>query len=161
MTEDFPNHEALETTNDPRRSVPDVVDRGLMAPHAHEDGSNGNRGAARAAAASNSNLDGTFHDLFTSWYPGMPANNVQSAPFATAARVAPRFLLISCSAAATRRWPTSIIPISMAPPSRVLVCPAPPCRRPGWARPTLAVRTCKALASNPRCRTSPSDGHLP
>jgi hypothetical protein len=30
-------------------------------------------------------LDGTLHDLFTSWYPAMPANDVQPAPFAAAA----------------------------------------------------------------------------
>ena len=30
-------------------------------------------------------LDGTLHDLFTSWYPAMPANDVQLAPFAAAA----------------------------------------------------------------------------
>ena len=24
-------------------------------------------------------LDGTLHDLFTSWYPAMPANDVQTA----------------------------------------------------------------------------------
>ena len=40
-------------------------------------------------------LDGTLHDLFTPLYPAMPANNVQPAPFAAAARAAPRFLLLS------------------------------------------------------------------
>ena len=30
-------------------------------------------------------LDGTLHDLFTTWYPAMPANDVQPAPFAAAA----------------------------------------------------------------------------
>ena len=30
-------------------------------------------------------LDGTLHDLFTSWYPAMPANDVQPAPLAAAA----------------------------------------------------------------------------
>jgi hypothetical protein len=30
-------------------------------------------------------LDGTLHDLFTSWYPAMPANDVQPASFAAAA----------------------------------------------------------------------------
>jgi hypothetical protein len=30
-------------------------------------------------------LDGTLHDLFTTWYPGMPANDVQAPPFAAAA----------------------------------------------------------------------------
>ena len=39
IAEDFPHYEALETANDLcvalsfRRSAPDVVDRGLMAPH--------------------------------------------------------------------------------------------------------------------------------
>ena len=43
MAEDFPDHEALETANDLclalsfGRAAPDVVDRGLMAPHAHDD----------------------------------------------------------------------------------------------------------------------------
>src|SRR5687768_13644011 len=42
MAEDFPHHEALEAANDLglalslRRAAPDVVDRGLMAPHAHD-----------------------------------------------------------------------------------------------------------------------------
>ena len=30
-------------------------------------------------------LDSTLHDLFTSWYSAMPANNVQPAPFTAAA----------------------------------------------------------------------------
>src|SRR4029450_6660899 len=30
-------------------------------------------------------LDGTLHDLFTSWYPAMPVNDVQAPPFAAAA----------------------------------------------------------------------------
>ena len=30
-------------------------------------------------------LDGTLPDLFTTWYPAMPANDVQPASFATAA----------------------------------------------------------------------------
>ena len=30
-------------------------------------------------------LDGTLHDLFTTWYPAMPANDVQPAPLAAAA----------------------------------------------------------------------------
>src|SRR5688572_6002638 len=30
-------------------------------------------------------LDGTLHDLFTTWYPAMPANDVQPASFAAAA----------------------------------------------------------------------------
>jgi hypothetical protein len=30
-------------------------------------------------------LDGTLRDLFTSWYPAMPANDVQPAPLASAA----------------------------------------------------------------------------
>ena len=40
-------------------------------------------------------LDGTLHDLFTSWYPAMPANDVQPAPRAAAAGTAPRFLVLS------------------------------------------------------------------
>ena len=44
-------------------------------------------------------LDGTLHELFTPLYPAMPANNVQPAPFAAAARAAPRFLLLSISTA--------------------------------------------------------------
>jgi hypothetical protein len=42
MAEDFPHHEALETANDLclalsfGRAAPDVVDRGLMAPHAQD-----------------------------------------------------------------------------------------------------------------------------
>ncbi len=27
-------------------------------------------------------LDGTLHDLFTAWYPAMPANDVQTALYA-------------------------------------------------------------------------------
>jgi hypothetical protein len=38
-------------------------------------------------------LDGTLHDLFTSWYPVMPANDVQPAPLAAAARNAQEFVL--------------------------------------------------------------------
>ena len=30
-------------------------------------------------------LDGTLRDLLTAWYPAMPANDVQLAPFAVAA----------------------------------------------------------------------------
>jgi hypothetical protein len=30
-------------------------------------------------------LDGTLHDLFTTWYPAMPANDVQPLPLAAAA----------------------------------------------------------------------------
>jgi hypothetical protein len=30
-------------------------------------------------------LDGTLYDLFTTWYPAMPANDVQPAPLAAAA----------------------------------------------------------------------------
>ena len=30
-------------------------------------------------------LDGTLHDLFTSWYPAMPANDGQPLPLAAAA----------------------------------------------------------------------------
>ena len=43
MAEDFPDHEALETANDLRlalsfrRAAPDVVDRRLVAAHAHDD----------------------------------------------------------------------------------------------------------------------------
>ena len=43
MAEDFPDHEALETANDLglalslRRAAPDIVDRGLMTAHAHDD----------------------------------------------------------------------------------------------------------------------------
>src|ERR671917_2891025 len=43
MAEDFPHHEALETTNDLRLALSfggtaaDIVDRGLMAAHAHDD----------------------------------------------------------------------------------------------------------------------------
>ena len=40
-------------------------------------------------------LGGTLHDLFTPLYPAMPANNVQPAPLAAAARAAPRFLVLS------------------------------------------------------------------
>jgi hypothetical protein len=38
-------------------------------------------------------LDGTLHDLFTSWYPVMPANDVQPAPLAAAARNAQECVL--------------------------------------------------------------------
>jgi hypothetical protein len=43
MAEDFPHHEALEAANDLglalslRRAAADIVDRGLVAPHAHDD----------------------------------------------------------------------------------------------------------------------------
>ena len=30
-------------------------------------------------------LDGTLRDLFTTWYPAMPANDVQPTPFTAAA----------------------------------------------------------------------------
>ena len=30
-------------------------------------------------------LDGTLHDLFTTWYPAMPANDAQPTPLAAAA----------------------------------------------------------------------------
>jgi len=33
-------------------------------------------------------LDGKLRDLFTTWYPAMPANDVQPAPLAAAARAA-------------------------------------------------------------------------
>jgi hypothetical protein len=47
-------------------------------------------------------LDGTLHDLFTPLYPAMPANDVQPAPFAAAAQVAPRFLVLSIGVGHTR-----------------------------------------------------------
>jgi hypothetical protein len=42
-------------------------------------------GAHRLLQTRTRTLDGTLHDLFTSWYPAMPANDVQPAPFAAAA----------------------------------------------------------------------------
>ena len=43
------------------------------------------KGAHRLLQTRTRTLDGTLHDLFTSWYPAMPANDVQPAPFAAAA----------------------------------------------------------------------------
>jgi hypothetical protein len=43
------------------------------------------KGAHRLLQTRTRTLDGTLHDLFTTWYPAMPANDVQPAPFATAA----------------------------------------------------------------------------
>jgi hypothetical protein len=43
------------------------------------------KGAHRLLQTRTRTLDGTLHDLFTSWYPTMPANDVQPAPFAAAA----------------------------------------------------------------------------
>src|SRR5690349_10201984 len=57
--------------------------------------SNRNHGTAQAPAARTRTLDGTLRDLFTPLYPAMPANHVQLAPFAAAARAASRFLLLS------------------------------------------------------------------
>src|SRR5919107_56029 len=42
-------------------------------------------GAHRLLQTRTRTLDGTLHDLFTSWYPAMPANDVQPLPLATAA----------------------------------------------------------------------------
>jgi hypothetical protein len=43
------------------------------------------KGAHRLLQTRTRTLDGTLHDLFTTWYPAMPANDVQPAPLATAA----------------------------------------------------------------------------
>ena len=43
------------------------------------------KGAHRLLQTRTRTLDGTLHDLFTTWYPAMPANDVQPAPFAAAA----------------------------------------------------------------------------
>jgi hypothetical protein len=43
------------------------------------------KGAHRLLQTRTCTLDGTLHDLFTTWYPGMPANDVQPAPLAAAA----------------------------------------------------------------------------
>ena len=43
------------------------------------------KGAHRLLQTRTRTLDGTLHDLFTSWYPAMPANDVQPASFAAAA----------------------------------------------------------------------------
>ena len=43
------------------------------------------KGAHRLLQTRTRTLDGTLHGLFTSWYPAMPANDVQPAPLAAAA----------------------------------------------------------------------------
>src|SRR3954447_9769036 len=43
------------------------------------------KGAHRLLQTRTRTLDGTLHDLFTSWYPAMPANDVQPIPLAAAA----------------------------------------------------------------------------
>jgi hypothetical protein len=43
------------------------------------------KGAHRLVQTRTCTLDGTLHDLFTTWYPVMSANDVQPAPFAAAA----------------------------------------------------------------------------
>ncbi|WP_429650243.1 ISKra4 family transposase [Skermanella aerolata] len=43
------------------------------------------KGAHQLLQTRTRTLDGTLYDLFTSWYPAMPANDVQPAPFAAAA----------------------------------------------------------------------------
>ena len=43
------------------------------------------KGAHRLLQTRTRTLDGTLRDLFTNWYPAMPANDVQFAPFAVAA----------------------------------------------------------------------------
>ena len=43
------------------------------------------KGAHRLLQTRTRTLDGTLHDLFTTWYPAMPANDVQPAPLAAAA----------------------------------------------------------------------------
>jgi hypothetical protein len=43
------------------------------------------KGAHRLLQTRTRTLDGTLRDLFTSWYPAMPANDVQPAPLASAA----------------------------------------------------------------------------
>jgi hypothetical protein len=43
------------------------------------------KGAHRLLQTRTRTLDGTLHDLFTSWYPAMPANDVQTPLFAAAA----------------------------------------------------------------------------
>jgi hypothetical protein len=42
-------------------------------------------GAHRLLQTRTRTLDGTLRDLFTSWYPAMPANDVQPLPLAAAA----------------------------------------------------------------------------
>ena len=46
----------------------------------------GRRKVPTSSCSRTRTLDGTLHDLFTSWYPAMPANDVQPAPLAAAAR---------------------------------------------------------------------------
>jgi hypothetical protein len=43
------------------------------------------KGAHRLLQTRTRTLDGTLHDLFTTWYPAMPANEGQTLPLATAA----------------------------------------------------------------------------
>ena len=43
------------------------------------------KGAHRLLQTRTRTLDGTLHDLFTTWYPAMPANDVQPALYAAAA----------------------------------------------------------------------------
>ena len=43
------------------------------------------KGAHRLLQTRTRTLDGTLRDLFTSWYPAMPANDVQPLPLAAAA----------------------------------------------------------------------------
>ena len=43
------------------------------------------KGAHRLLQTRTRSLDGTLHDLFTSWYPAMPANDGQPLPLAAAA----------------------------------------------------------------------------
>jgi hypothetical protein len=43
------------------------------------------KGAHRLLQTRTRTLDGTLHDLFITWYPAMPANDVQPAPLAAAA----------------------------------------------------------------------------
>ena len=46
------------------------------------------KGAHRLLQTRTRTLDNTLHDVFTSWYPAMPANDGQPAPFAAAALAA-------------------------------------------------------------------------
>jgi hypothetical protein len=43
------------------------------------------KGAHRLLQTRTRTLDGTLHDLFTTWYPAMPVNNVQPTSLAVAA----------------------------------------------------------------------------
>ena len=43
------------------------------------------KGAHRLLQTRTRTLDGTLRDLFTTWYPAMPANEFQAAPFAAVA----------------------------------------------------------------------------